>query len=131
MKKTFKVPKSVPLYFGDKRIKLGSGHDMLLWYRRDFVSPIISIKQYEEEIECVAVRAKDPAKWARQRGCLIWLGADKDKAEDYVITMGDMDVIGWKNYKPHTWRIDLDSHPFIYVVVESSMDASIKMIKGK
>lgn len=115
MKKQFKVPKCIPLVHGDKRIKIKNKGNMLLWYRRDFGSPIISNLQYEQPVKCVAII--NEYGWAQ--GLLLYIPpsegfitkADRKDQSNYAISMGGGKMIKWVDGKPFTF--DIADHPSI------------------
>ena len=82
MKKHFKVPKTIPLFHGEKRIKLGNAGGMLMWYRRDLGSLLINVKTYEQPVKCVAVKLGHTHRsYSQKPGCLLFIPPTPSKGK--------------------------------------------------
>lgn len=135
MRKHFIVPESIPLFHGDNRIKMGNGGIMLMWYRRDFGSILITNKTYEQPIECIAVKLKKrESYWRSRMGCLYHMPEIKDESEkgnplNYLYCVGKDRYMGWRNGMPESYHIDTDLINQCYLIGESYNEYVTNLIK--
>jgi len=117
---------STYFYHGDKRIKLGNDNGMLIWYRRDLSTVLITQRTYEEEqdwehglIFTHVPRSKREIFEAKA-GLLMFTGKptneETDNTDNYFISIGDGWGIGWVNgsTRPQTFKIPNDKPLYCY-----------------
>ena len=137
-RKHFTVPECIPLVHGDNRIKLCNRGNMVLWYRRDFASILITYKTYEQPVECVAVKLhSDFAHKTKTPGYLFFIPPTKgkhyrDDPLNYFLSIGDNEFMSWDEIgRPLRIYYAIDTAPDWYIIGEHFNDWILNLINKK